>query len=301
MRDRTAWCWGSNAYGQLGNVTNSGTTTSNRVPLKVNGGSWASLSAGSGQHTCGTKLDGSAWCWGLDVYGQLGDGNSGSVTAHPTPVQVGAAHTWTQISTSTSHTCGRQSDDTAWCWGNNGSGRIGNGTTTSPVTTPAKVGGTGWTSVVAGGQHSCGTKTDHSSWCWGYNYDGQDGVATSTGTSTGLTTPVRVGTGTDWVQLTGGAEHTCGLKSDKTLWCWGDNSFGSLGVATNVGTTTANPTPLQVTGSAGWTKTDAGSSHTCAVRTDGTAWCWGYNSSGQLGNPTNAGTATANPTPLKVG
>jgi hypothetical protein len=117
-------------------------------------------------------------------------------------------------------------------------------------------------------------KTDGTLWCWGNNEYGQLGD----GTNVGKNVPVQV-SGTNWVSVSAGGEHTCGIKTDGTLWCWGRNNYGQLGDGTNVG----KNAPVQVSGT-NWVSVSAGKDHTCGVKTDGTIWCWGRNNYGQLGD-----------------
>jgi hypothetical protein len=249
--DGTAWCWGDNVFGQLGD----GTTTDRWTPAQVPG-SWSSLTAG-GAHSCGVKTDGTAWCWGNNGVGQLGDGLDNSQSS--TPIQVPGS--WSSLTAGGHHSCGVKTDGTAWCWGANWAGQLGDGTTTDRWT-PTQVPGS-WSSLTAGGAHSCGAKTDGTAWCWGHNGFGELGD----GTTTDRWTPTQVPG--SWSSVTAGGAHSCGVKTDGTAWCWGHNGFGELGD----GTTTDRTTPYQVPGP--WTRLTAGSWHTCGVNTDSTAWCWG--------------------------
>jgi alpha-tubulin suppressor-like RCC1 family protein len=284
--DHTLWCWGLNYAGQLGD----GTTTNSPVPVQVSGHStdWATVSPGQG-YTCAVKTGGTVWCWGVNGSGQLGDGTT---TDSQAPVQV-SGHTadWASVTAGGAHTCAEKTDRTVWCWGVNGNGELGNGATTnSPV--PVQVSGhtADWASVTAGQDYTCAEKTGGTVWCWGVNGLGQLGD----GTTTDSPVPVQVGGHTaDWASVTAGWAHTCAIKTDHTLWCWGDNGFGQLGD----GTTTASPVQVQVSGhTADWATVSDGLSHTCAEKTDGTVWCWGWNIDGQLGD----GTTTNSSVPVQV-
>lgn len=280
--DGTAWCWGTNSNGQLGN----GTTTASNVPVTTTG-SWKLISAG-GNHNCGIRADGTAWCWGSNTNGQLG---TGTTTSSNSPVQSSDTGPWKMVSAGGSHSCGLKNDGTAWCWGFNSNGQLGNGgTTQSPA--PVKIGTDLWISISAGFQHSCGIKQDGTAWCWGNGNMGRLGNNSTTSSSS----PVAVQTTgvTTWTSLVvegGGGSHSCGIKSDKTLWCWGSNVLGNLGN----GTTTGSNIPVQVTGT--WNQISVGGSHTCGVKTDGTGWCWGNGNYGKLGN----GTTTQKTSPFQVG
>lgn len=296
MRNHTAWCWGQNSLGQLGNATNSGTSTPNRTPLAVAGGAvWASVvTSTTGRATCGIRTDHSLYCWGSDSNGQLGNG-AADTNPHPTPARVGSDSNWRSIAAGATHTCGTRVDGSLWCWGSNNYGQQGNGTAGVTNTLTATRVGTSfaWTSVVSGYDTSCATQSDRSVWCWGYNGTGPAG-----GTTSPRTTPGTVaGIPANVAQLTVGGDHSCVVTSSGAVSCWGENYYGELGTSTNFNTFTANPTPLP--GPTGpWSSVSNGGFHTCAVRA-GTAWCWGSNGNGQLGTATALGAKTA--TPQRVG
>jgi alpha-tubulin suppressor-like RCC1 family protein len=147
-----------------------------------------------------------------------------------------------------------------------------------------------WTTVSAGGNHTCGIRTDGSLWCWGDNFYGQVAL----GTDPEVDTPGHVGEA-KWSAISAGDLHTCGLQVDGSLWCWGYSSDGEIGIGfINYAVTV--PEPAAVGGS--WQSVSAGGRHTCAMRGDGTLWCWGSNSDGQLG--TGASTFLLQPSPVQV-
>jgi alpha-tubulin suppressor-like RCC1 family protein len=285
--DHTLWCWGSNDYGQLGN----GTTTDSAVPVRehTHANDWAAVSAGGNVecdpssgcyglgYTCAVKNDHSLWCWGLNDSGQLGDGTT---TSSAVPVREHShASDWAAVSASVYHTCAMKTDHTLWCWGYNGSGELGDGTTTEsdiPVREHSHAGD--WAAVSAGGGHTCAVKTDHTLWCWGSNGTAELG----NGTTTNSTVPVRERThASDWAAVSAGEAYTCAVKTDHTLWCWGDNGSGELGI----GVTASSAVPVREHSHASnWTAVSAGEDHTCAVKTGHTLWCWGDNGTGQLGD-----------------
>ncbi len=271
--DATASCWGYSGYGQLGSGPVSG-SKSTGVELT---GTWDQLTAGY-QHTCGVREGGTAWCWGYNDSGQLGLGTvSGNATL---PTQVGADSTWSQLSGGYASTCGVKQDGTAWCWGDNWAGQVGDGTTTDR-TTPVQVGTSDqWASISVGVWHTCATREDGTLWCWGYNGAGEVGD----GTTVQRTTPVQVGSDADWEQVSAGSWLTCGVRTDGTAWCWGSNYYGQLGNADGTSTNNPRTTPVRVGDEASWHQVSAGSNHACGVRDDGSAWCWGANWESQLGN-----------------
>jgi alpha-tubulin suppressor-like RCC1 family protein len=274
----TLWCWGLNANGQLG----IGSTIQRADPTQVTGTTWATVAVG-GSHTCATKTNGTLWCWGLNTSGQLGDT---TLVQKTSPVQVGVATTWTSVSAGGSHTCAIQSsggNNTLWCWGLNANGQVGNGGVVTPQSTPVQAGAaTTWSSVSAGTSYTCGTQTggtNNTLWCWGLNTNGQIGD----NTVVQKTSPTQIGVLTTWTIVSAGGAHTCGRKSDSSLWCWGLNANGQLGDAT----VAQKQVPTQIAGTT-WTSVSAGGSHTCATKTSGgtTLWCWGWNTTGQLGDAT---------------
>ncbi|PKN59260.1 MAG: hypothetical protein CVU56_01930 [Deltaproteobacteria bacterium HGW-Deltaproteobacteria-14] len=291
--DRTLWCWGENEAGLAG----AAVTVDQFDPVQIGSDSdWTMVSVGY-RYACGLRVDGTAWCWGSDYYGQLGEGVIGDQTA---PVQVGADADWAEIAAGTDHTCGLRTDGTLWCWGANTAGQLGLGHKTY---TPglAQVGAeTTWRAVTAG-VSTCGIKADDSLWCWGSNSVWQLGIGAVSGDQP---SPVRVGGATSaWSSVSSPIWHTCGTKTDGTLWCWGYNRHGEAGV----GTTSAQQAPGQVSpGVTSWLSVAVGgganAATTCATRTDGTLWCWGADDSGQLADGSvSALDAAAATTPQQAG
>jgi len=266
------FCWGNNGSGQLGNGS-SKAGSSVAIPLQVTGGIWTSVSVGE-YHVLGLQQDGTLWTWGDDSSDQLGDSLVPSA-GRASPGQIGTSQ-WLAVSAGSLHSCAIQSDQTLLCWGNNSDGQLGDGTTLMRIN-PTQTIGTAWATVSAGLYHTCAIKPDGTLWCWGDNSNGQLGIATTTSSNS---SPVQVSVGTaTWLAVTAGQTHTCGLQSDKTLWCWGNNVDGQLGIGSNQ----ASTIPTAVAPGSVWTEASAGGAHTCAVASDGSLWCWGRNASGQLG------------------
>jgi alpha-tubulin suppressor-like RCC1 family protein len=287
------WAWGQNNSGQLGN----GTITNTSSPVTVAGGgiNWKQV-AGRHSHAVAIKTDGTLWTWGYNSVGQLGD-NTTTNRSSPGTTVVGGTN-WKQVSASYVFTAAVKTDGTLWTWGYNAKGQLGDGTTTSrtsPVTTAG--GGTNWKQVSCGDYHVAAVKTDGTLWAWGNGYSnyGQLGDGTTTSRTSPVTT---AGGGTNWKQVSCGYNHTAAIKTDGTLWVWGRNDYGQLGNSTI--TNTSSPiTPISGEAT-NWKQVSCGYRFTLAIKTDGTLWAWGKNNVGQLGNSTI--TNTSSPiTPISAG
>ena len=274
--DGSLWCWGGNSNGQLGIGAPSPHELS---PVRVTalGGSVAEVSLGQ-YHSCARRTEGSLWCWGKNDHGQLGDGTTGD---KPSPVQVLAlGSSVAQVALGGAHGCARKTDGSLWCWGENADGELGNGTATPFESSPVPVAalGTSVAQVAVGRFHTCALTTNGSLWCWGNSLHGQLGDETIDAKSS----PVQiVALGASVAQVALGQYHSCARKTDGSLWCWGSDEYGQLGV-TGYGD---HSSPVQVaTLDTGAADVSLGGQHTCARRTNGSLWCWGGNLFGQLGN-----------------
>jgi alpha-tubulin suppressor-like RCC1 family protein len=239
--------------------------------------------------------DGKIMCWGDNTYGKLGDGSV--ATERTSPVQV-SGYGWSittasSIALGSGHSCALLTDGTVKCWGRNGWGGLGDGTTTNR-NTPVEVSGiTTATSIALGSSHSCAVLTDGTVKCWGRN--GWGGLGD--GTTDDSSTPVEVSGITTATSIALGGSHSCAVLTDGTVKCWGLNLLGQLGDGTfQCVRCSGSGTPVEVSGITTATSIALGYEHSCALLTDGTVKCWGSNGSGQLGD----GTTTKRNTPVEV-
>src|SRR4249919_1841539 len=232
-------CWGSNAYGQLGD----GTTTQRLTPVPVAGlGSGVRSIAAGGDHTCAVTTAGAVFCWGDNIAGQLGDGTRAQRNM---PVAVSGVSSGVQsIALGYYHSCALSTAGAVSCWGYNAVGALGDGSTgdanNDRLTPVAAVGlGSGVREIAAGYEHSCAVTTAGAMLCWGWNVHGQLGD----NTTTNRLTPVPVAGLSSGVQaLAGGVYHTCAMTTADAVYCWGSNALMQLGD----GTTTERLTPVPV-------------------------------------------------------
>ena len=273
--DGTLWVWGRGAVGQLGNNNNLSNNL-NPVTTFAGGTNWKQVSCGD-EHTAAIKTDGTLWTWGYGDNGALG---TNDLTARNTPVTTFAGGTnWKQVSCGNKHTAAIKTDGTLWTWGLNSKGQLGDNTQTrrnAPVTTFA--GGTNWKQVACSGyNHTAAIKTDGTLWTWGINTSGKLGI---NNTTENILTPVTTfAGGTNWKQVANSGSLTAAIKTDGTLWLWGDGDYGRLG---NNNTTNRLTPVTTFAGGTNWKQVSSGSC-TAAIKTDGTLWVWGYNYRGQLG------------------
>jgi alpha-tubulin suppressor-like RCC1 family protein len=276
-------CWGFNLFGLLGD----GTTTDRSTPTAVVGltSGVAAVSAGT-SYTCALTTGGGVKCWGDNSSGQLGDGTT---TGHLTPADVqGLTSGVVSVATShglygDGHTCALTTGGGVKCWGDNSWGTVGDGTRTTRSTPTDVVGLTsGVTSVTFGDYHACALTTAGGVKCWGENGygelgDGTVGVRLTPTDVVGLTSGVSA--------IAGGCLYTCAAMASGGVKCWGMNSAGQLG--SGMISHGPNPVPIDVVGlTSRVVALAAGTTHVCALDSEGAVWCWGEDIYGALGNPT---------------
>jgi alpha-tubulin suppressor-like RCC1 family protein len=221
--DGTLWAWGRNSWGELGD----GFTDEKHVPTKIGAATdWATVSAGA-YHGVGLKTNGSLWAWGDNGWGQRGDDTT---DLKPTqgPTQIGSATGWLSARTEWAHSFAIKPDGTLWAWGYNLGSMFGNGTSLSSNPTPTQIGSSSYLAAAPGYKHSLAIKSDGTLWGCGSNEFGQVGTGT-VGQFSVEDTFAQVGSETTWLFASAGKMHSLAIKSDGSLWAWGDNIYGELG------------------------------------------------------------------------
>jgi len=276
--DGWAYCWGDNSAGELGD----GTQSDRHVPVPVSGGlAFSDISAGY-YHTCAVGIDGKAYCWGDGGQGQLGDGSLHEI--HVTPRPVSGSLAFVEISAGRERSCGVTTEGRTYCWGDNADGGLGDNTQANSAVPVALSGAHHDERVDAGhASHSCSLAYGGALYCWGGNRDGGLGD----GTVVARLSPTRVVGGIAFATVSVGAEHTCALAVAGPAYCWGQNTSGQLGDERFDALSTR---PVLVAGELTFRSLSAGHYHTCGVAADGTAYCWGDNGSGELGDGSTSGT-----------
>lgn len=306
----SAFCWGNNSFGQLGTDATTETCLADSPcssrPLRVSGDlSLLQVSVSAKSHTCGVTTSGAGYCWGLNRYGQLGNG---STTNQPTPVPISDELLFGALSAGPNHTCGLTPQGDAYCWGLDRRGVLGSGG--SATETCADAGGVEWpcstmprlvtggltySSISAGSDHTCAVAAEGIAYCWGDNEDGRLGIGTLDN-SVARAVPVRVTGGLIFASISAGRAHSCGITTADQGYCWGGDMTGALGNGWSPEGLVGAPGPVAGEHQFSWL--DAGRSHTCGVTTSGQAYCWGQGYHGKLGDGSTARHIEQTPVPV---
>ena len=286
--DGTLWSWGYGANGNLGHNDRN----SRSSPTQVPGTTW-NRSTGVGENNMlSTKTDGTLWAWGSNSYsGPLGLNHRDDVSS---PTQVPGTWGTSELSICGYNyfTAGVKANGTLWAWGNNNDGQLGQNNRTK-YSSPVQVGtDTDWLKLQHSGSYGMGCiKTDGTYWVWGKNQHGNLG---QNSTNPGYSSPVQVGTDTNWSQATSTSQGRLAIKTNGTLWAWGQNEKGQMGQ----NNTTIYSSPRQVGTDATWS-TVVGADQLCyGTKTDGTAWSWGFNDGGALGQNSSNNQELSSPTQI---
>ncbi len=276
--DGTVWTWGNNQYGQLG----IGNTTNATTPVQVPGLSGMTAVAAGYGHTLALRNDGTVWAWGYDNDKQLGNPLTPGAIWSTTPVQVTGLTGVVAIGAGYYHSIALKSDGTVWAWGDNNHGEIGNGTTAQAVLATQVLNLSGVTAIAANNSyHNLALKGDGTVWAWGANDQGQLGYGAG-GANTYSATPAQVGVLSGVTAIGTGMNHSLAVKNDGTVWAWGENHHGQLGLGT--ADTSIHAMPQQVPGLGNAVGVSGGESHSVALKSDGTVRDWGDNAYGELGD-----------------
>ena len=251
---------------------------------------FTALSVGA-EHTCGLTRSGAAYCWGHNNFQALGDGTAtdGTSADRSAPVAVTGGLTFTTLSAGGLYTCALTTAGAAYCWGFNLYGEVGDGTTTGRWAPVAVSGGLSFASLSTGYDHACAVTSAGVAYCWGVNGVGELGIGTIADGY--LTTPVVAARGLAFAAFSAGGQHSCGITSAGTAYCWGQNADGELGDGNmagpeSCGSVPCSMTPAAVAGRLVFGTVSAGDRHSCGLSAAGTVYCWGSNQYAQLGNGT---------------
>ena len=281
------WSWGDNTDGRLG----LGDTTARSSPVQIGTlTNWLSLNNGQ-TFSVAVKKDGTLWTWGKNNSGQLGDGTTVSKSS---PIQIGALTNWAEVSAGDGHVAAIKTDGTMWTWGQGYWWALGLSDRID-YSSPMQVGTlTNWKAVTSGRLTVIAIKTDNTLWTWGSGGNGPTGVGQlGDGTTVAKSSPIQIGTLTNWSKVASKGLFVTAIKTDGTLWAWGQNSYGYLGD----NTTTDRLSPVQIGALTNWLMTSSSYRFTLATKTNGTIWTWGLNHQGQLGD----GTTTNRSSPAQLG
>lgn len=272
--DGSAWTWGNGFLGRLGNNS----TSKRSSPVLVVGNHSFTQIASAQANGYALKQDGSLWAWGTSNEGKLG--MPLSVGQKSSPILVQGNHSFVLVS-------GRaciKADGSVWAWGHNRNGQVGDNTTIQRTSPTAMIGNhvfdtiasAPWNSTGDNQMHRLGLKADGTCWAWGEGIKGQLGQGT---TAVNRSSPTSVVGGHVFTKIAAGQQISMGLKSDGSLWMWGENQDGRLGLDD----TNDRSSPTSVLGDHSFTQIDGGTNTAIALAGDGTVWCWGSNTQGQLG------------------
>ncbi len=271
--ENEAYCWGTNTYYNLGNLTDD----SKSIPDLVETHKFIDI-ASSYSGACAIKSDGSIYCWGSNTNAALGLGAANSDNGiYPNPVLLTEKAVFKSIEAGYNNYCALSHDDEVWCWGNNNYGQAGFDVSDTNILKPQKIAAlSDVIQIELGAYHSCALKSNGKTYCWGLNSNGRLGDGTSANTHI----PELV-YGTDganaFESITVGWDHSCGITSDAKVYCWGSNTYGQLGQDSSTASSNT-PQELSFTGpdKTIYKQIKAYSRNTCGIKSTGEIECWGF-------------------------
>ena len=285
--------WGGNADGQLG----TGTATASVSPIATQMTDAVAVAAGY-KHSLAVKTNGTVWAWGKNDWSQLANV---SVASSNVPLNVAGLTDVRAVAGGYFHSVALKGDGTVWSWGSNGNGVLGDGSTIPRNANPVQAKGiVDAIAVAAGAYHTIALRADSTVWAWGSDIFGELGRGVRPAPCCAFSSvPVRVVALTGIVAIAAAGYHSLALRSDGTVWAWGDNDFGELGD----GTTMTRYAPVQVGGLPAIHSIAAGAIYSLALDRTGRVWVWGSNDAGELGNGVlhSVGSPVAAPVPLLLG
>ncbi|MDZ4813519.1 MAG: chromosome condensation regulator RCC1 [Pseudomonadota bacterium] len=272
----TLMCWGWDEQGQLGDTAQN---YSNASPVLAEGITGTTSIDAGGQHGCAVVAGGAVKCWGYNLNGQLGNDTTSSSDIGVNALGISGA---TAIGTGGSHSCALLGDGSVWCWGHGYHGQLGTGVFIESDV-PLQVSGvSGATAIAAGDNHSCAIVGTGTIKCWGRNDWGQLGNG-GNNPDPGVANAVDVFGISNAIAISAGTRHTCALRANNAVACWGHGGYGTLGD----GQSQPSPSPVTVPGINNAVALVAGDYHNCVLHTGGSMSCWGYNYFGTIGDGSN--------------
>ncbi len=285
--DGTMWTTGNNSSGQLGLGDTVGRSILTQVGSDI---VWKQLAMGN-EYSMAVRTDGTIWSWGDNAYGQLGLGDE---DPRSSPVQIGSDTNWDQVSAGGIYSASVKTDGTLWTWGLNNAGQLGL-IDRLYRSSPTQVGSlTDWKQVdVSQSGAMFAVRTNGTLWSWGRDSvgnlgQGDEGVDRSS--------PTQIGSLTTWDYVNAGYQEAYAIKTDGTLWGWGQGSYGELGQ----GDTVHHSSPVQIGSETNWAIIGAAGYHWLAVKTDGTLWGCGFGNNGELAQGDNDNEARRS-SPVQIG
>ena len=288
------WSWGRNSDGYQVGQLGLGDTNEHNSPTQVGTlTTWKQISCGYA-NAAAIKKDGTLWAWGNNRFGEVGKNDT---TSRSSPVQVGSMNDWKTVYAASEWVLALKSNGTLWTWGYNWAGQLGNGTSLE-YSSPVQVGSlSNWKQIAVGSYHALAIKNDNTLWVWGEDTyggaSGRLGLNNSYIEFSRYSSPVQVGSLSNWKEIAGSARSSAAIKTDGTLWTWGSNNNNEMGN----GNSLDYSSPVQIGSLTDWKSISAGRFHMAAIKTDGTLWMWGRNDEGALG----LGDTVNRSSPVKVG